>query len=87
MLLRSLPPPICRSKSRTSDHFPHGYPCETHTALPLPCAHLCQGKQDKSLPDHFPQRYFLCDHYWRPADDGSNGPIFFYFGNEADVEL
>ena len=30
----------------------------------------------------YPQRYFLCDEYWKPG-----GPIFFYLGNEADVLL
>ena len=41
-----------------------------------------QGKRDKATPDTFLQRYFLCDSYWQPG-----GPMFFYLGNEADVEL
>ena len=31
----------------------------------------------------FQQRYFVCDQYWK----GDPAPIFFYTGNEADVEL
>lgn len=31
----------------------------------------------------YKQRYFLCTQYWKPH----KGPIFFYAGNEADVEL
>ena len=31
----------------------------------------------------FRQRYFICDDQWA----GPGSPIFFYFGNEADVEL
>ncbi|KAF0689382.1 Aste57867_19174 [Aphanomyces stellatus] len=36
----------------------------------------------------YQQRYFVCEEFWRRADDkGTDGPIFFYVGNEADVEL
>ena len=35
----------------------------------------------------YQQRYFLYDKWWKPAKDGSPGPIFFYFGNEDNVEL
>ena len=35
----------------------------------------------------FKQRYVVCDRHWSRAADGSRGPIFFYFGNEADVFL
>lgn len=35
----------------------------------------------------FRQRYIVCDKYWSRKADGSRGPIFFYFGNEADVFL
>ena len=34
------------------------------------------------------QRYFLCDNAWRKsAEGGRPGPIFFYCGNEAPVDL
>ena len=32
----------------------------------------------------FQQRFFVNDHYW---DKKNNGPVFFYFGNEDNVEL
>jgi hypothetical protein len=32
----------------------------------------------------YQQRYFVNQQWWDP---GSNGPIFFYFGNEDNVEL
>ncbi|KAK9812902.1 hypothetical protein WJX72_005519 [[Myrmecia] bisecta] len=32
-------------------------------------------------------RYFFCDQYWKISKDGSAGPIFFYAGNESDVEV
>jgi len=32
----------------------------------------------------FRQRYFVHDKWW---DRANNGPVFFYFGNEDDVEL
>lgn len=35
------------------------------------------------IPETFRQRYFVCDDQWA----GPGSPIFFYFGNEADVEL
>lgn len=35
----------------------------------------------------FKQRYVVCDKHWSRNADGSRGPIFFYFGNEADVFL
>eukprot|EP00051_Salpingoeca_urceolata_P029014 m.488688 g.488688 ORF g.488688 m.488688 type:complete len:548 (-) comp26024_c0_seq1:82-1725(-) len=35
----------------------------------------------------FRQRYFVYDKYWSTAKDGTRGPIFFYFGNEDNVEL
>ena len=36
----------------------------------------------------FPQRYFFCDEHWSTdAATGERGPIFFYTGNEANVEL
>ena len=34
-------------------------------------------------PKTFKQRYFVCDDQWA----GPGSPIFFYFGNEADVTL
>eukprot|EP01065_Artemidia_motanka_P037991 TRINITY_DN46874_c0_g1_i1.p1 TRINITY_DN46874_c0_g1~~TRINITY_DN46874_c0_g1_i1.p1 ORF type:complete len:558 (+),score=166.37 TRINITY_DN46874_c0_g1_i1:57-1676(+) len=33
------------------------------------------------------QRYFVNDQWWSKAEDGTRGPIFFYFGNEDNVEL
>ena len=43
---------------------------------------------------HWPQRYFTYTKYWKPRVLGNNntaktrpGPIFFYFGNEDNVEL
>jgi lysosomal Pro-X carboxypeptidase len=35
----------------------------------------------------YKQRYFVYDKYWKPNPDGTAGPIFFYFGNEDNVEL
>jgi hypothetical protein len=35
----------------------------------------------------FKQRYIVCDRHWSHGADGGRGPIFFYFGNEADVFL
>ena len=46
-----------------------------------------QGKHERGIPDTFKQRYFVCGNHWQPQNDGSPGPIFFYFGNEANVEL
>eukprot|EP00039_Didymoeca_costata_P029055 m.23103 g.23103 ORF g.23103 m.23103 type:complete len:514 (+) comp7466_c0_seq3:18-1559(+) len=34
-------------------------------------------------PQTFQERYFICDEFW----DGKDGPIWFYCGNEANVEL
>ena len=52
----------------------------------------------QAKPEHgsgtFQQRYFFCDTFWhRPSGSngadgkGPKGPIFFYVGNEADVQL
>ncbi|KAF0769049.1 hypothetical protein AaE_002727, partial [Aphanomyces astaci] len=38
----------------------------------------------EAIPDTYSQRYFVCDEFWQQS---SAGPIFFYVGNEADVEL
>ncbi len=46
-----------------------------------------QGPAAEGIPSTFLMRYFVCDTYWEPGPDGAMGPIFFYFGNEADVEL
>ncbi|KAG2439903.1 hypothetical protein HYH02_010533 [Chlamydomonas schloesseri] len=35
----------------------------------------------------FQQRYFVCEKYWSNGPGGVRGPIFFYAGNEANVEL
>lgn len=32
-------------------------------------------------------RYFRNDQWWAKNKDGTRGPIFFYFGNEDNVEL
>ena len=37
--------------------------------------------------DAFRQRYFVCDGLWRGRDQDAPGVVFFYTGNEADVEL
>jgi len=42
------------------------------------------GNEQKTT---FRQRYFVNDQWWRTNQDGSRGPIFFYFGNEDNVEL
>jgi lysosomal Pro-X carboxypeptidase len=51
---------------------------------------LCQEKWFTQTLDHFDvgaptyeQRYFVCDEFYREDD----GVMFFYVGNEADVEL
>jgi len=37
---------------------------------------------------HYLQRYFVCDEHWKSGGDSAHpGPIFFYCGNEANVEL
>ena len=44
----------------------------------------CHHHDDKKItPKTFRQRYFVCDDQWA----GPGSPIFFYFGNEADVTL
>ncbi|KAG2497771.1 hypothetical protein HYH03_004043 [Edaphochlamys debaryana] len=35
----------------------------------------------------FRQRFFVCEKFWSFTPGGGRGPIFFYAGNEADVEL
>ncbi|CAK4657631.1 unnamed protein product [Aphanomyces euteiches] len=37
----------------------------------------------EAIPETYKQRYFICDEFWTKP----GGPIFFYVGNEADVEL
>ncbi|ETW05762.1 hypothetical protein H310_03446 [Aphanomyces invadans] len=37
----------------------------------------------EAIPDTYSQRYFVCSEFWH----GDGAPIFFYVGNEADVEL
>ena len=37
---------------------------------------------DNANATTYKQRYFVNDHWWEPT-----GPIFFYFGNEDNVEL
>ncbi|KAG1667860.1 hypothetical protein FOA52_011048 [Chlamydomonas sp. UWO 241] len=49
--------------------------------------HFAYGPSPDGAPATFKQRYFVCDTHWTPAPDGKPGPIFFYFGNEADVLL
>ena len=55
----------------------------------------CSEQYFENYVDHFnfhlgglnatyKQRYFVYDEFWSPP---GNGPIFFYCGNEADVEL
>jgi lysosomal Pro-X carboxypeptidase len=40
------------------------------------------------VPPTFQQRYFINDQYWRrPSETAASGPIFYYTGNEANVEL
>ena len=40
------------------------------------------------VPPTFKQRYFVNQQYWRhPTESAPGGPIFFYTGNEANVEL
>ncbi len=47
----------------------------------------CARTQARDGPGTFSLRYFLCDAHWRATPDGAPGPVFFYAGNEADVEL
>jgi len=49
--------------------------------------HYSYGPRPNGEPEFFKQRYFVCDTYWQPDAHGKPGPIFFYFGNEADVLL
>lgn len=57
--------------------------------LPSPGVANCTEMYFTQYVDHFSwntstyqERYFMYDHYYRPG-----GPIFFYTGNEADVEV
>ena len=35
----------------------------------------------------FPLRYYTCEQFWSPTPEGAPGPVLFYAGNEADVQL
>ena len=45
--------------------------------------HHHHRRRHRATPETFKQRYFVCDDQWA----GPGSPIFFYFGNEADVTL
>jgi len=48
-----------------------------------PIDHFTPNIAEPSTPSHFKQRYFVCrKEHWKPG-----GPVFFYTGNEANVEL
>jgi hypothetical protein len=65
-------------------------------ALSAPDLSSCSVRYYDQTLDHFSfesppqptfkQRYVVCDRNWARNADG-RGPIFFYFGNEADVFL
>lgn len=67
------------------------------TTTTEPLIQQCEEKYFTQELDHFSrdgtdktyqQRYFVCKRNWRrPTAKQSPGPIFFYVGNEADVEL
>lgn len=54
---------------------------------------------ERQIIDHFnwnipkgsdgtwPQRYFINADFWSKTANGEKGPIFFYVGNEANVEM
>ena len=45
--------------------------------------HRRRRRRRRQAPEKFRQRYFVCDDQWA----GPGSPVFFYFGNEADVTL
>eukprot|EP00026_Physarum_polycephalum_P004134 Phypoly_transcript_04151.p1 GENE.Phypoly_transcript_04151~~Phypoly_transcript_04151.p1 ORF type:complete len:525 (-),score=61.50 Phypoly_transcript_04151:200-1774(-) len=83
------------SKARFPNH--PFFPTKQRAVSPLQAAANCQQFYfDEQIVDHFDfetpplnttiwsQRYFVCDGYWSKQ---LTAPIFFYTGNEADVEL
>jgi lysosomal Pro-X carboxypeptidase len=95
----SLPPGALEKVDYTKARFPNHpfFPKKPRTVSPLKSGANCQQFWfEQQLVDHFDaatpplnttvyaQRYFVCDGYWSKK---STAPIFFYTGNEADVEL
>jgi lysosomal Pro-X carboxypeptidase len=72
-----------------------------HPGVPNCTEHFFQQRVDhfgygpaQQLPSNYSQRYFLNDQWWEPpvldqttGQYDGGGPIFFYTGNEANVEL
>ena len=56
--------------------------CEER-AIKQPRAHFSFAHQDEQDSFFFEQRYFVCAEHFRSA---AQGPMFFYTGNEANVE-
>lgn len=45
--------------------------------------HFSRNIKEDGVAEKYQQRYFVCDQDWKLKD----GPMFFYVGNEANVEL
>ena len=101
LLLCSLPSHSFGWQPRSTPLAPRGEPfpgCEGGTTRGCPGSHNCSVHFLTQRIDHFNwapplanashttfrQRYFVFDKWW---DRKAHAPVFFYFGNEDNVEL
>ena len=82
LFLVSLAPPFPGCKGGTLEGCPSTLNCTVHY-LEQPIDHFNWAPPlgDASVTT-FKQRFFVNDHWWKVG-----GPVFFYFGNEDNVEL